>query len=116
MGGVNRPCRAQVPWGKRRETLGRKERFGRVFRKKRRTGAWCPGVTHSTESLPRPGPTTLGMQGLGEKPFTEGASPSLGLWEMVHEPPRGPCPTNSRFSPTSAFTLPGVFGQIQKPL
>lgn len=82
---MNRPRRAQAPWDRYRETLGRKERFGRVFGKKRGTRAWWPGVTHSPQALPRPGPTTLGMQGQEAKPFAEGASPPAsgsGKWSM----------------------------------
>lgn len=67
MGGVSRPLRGQASRGRYRETLGRKERIGRVFGKKKRTRAWCPRVTYSPESLPRSGPATLSMPGTGCK-------------------------------------------------
>lgn len=61
--GMNRSCRAQAPAGKCREADGRKE--GLAWSSERR-GQARPGALEShtaLESLPRPGPTALGMQG-----------------------------------------------------
>lgn len=61
--GMNRSCRAQAPAGKCREADGRKE--GLAWSSERRGQARLGALESHTalESLPRPGPTALGMQG-----------------------------------------------------
>lgn len=83
-GRCDQNLQAQVPWGRCRETLGRKERLEGLQKR----GEPGPGILEShtaLKSLPRPGSIPLSIQRRGAESSTEGSTPVSGSG-------RNPCP------------------------
>lgn len=92
MGGVSRPLRGQASRGRYRETLGRKERIGRVLERRKELG---PGALESlTAQSPCPGlaPQLSACRDRVQSPSWRGLGPQPLALEVVHGPLRDPCP------------------------
>lgn len=92
VGDVTRTCRAQVPWGRCRETLGRKERLA-GSPGKGRTRARYPRVTHSTGVPAQAWPHVSRHAGAGCRVLHRGVYPmSVSGGKPMPSPTPALCP------------------------